>query len=59
MEPGIRLRATGLNELFGTINICISFLGCCNKVLQTQWLKTIKIYSLRVLKTINLNLNCQ
>lgn len=59
MEPGVSLRATGLNELCGTINICISFLGCCSKVLQTWWFKIIKAYSRIVLKTRDLKLKCQ
>lgn len=32
------------------LGTCIGFLGCCDKLPQTRWLKTKKMYSLLVLE---------
>ena len=42
-----------LNKIHG-----ISFLGCCNKVPETGWLKTTEIYCLTVLEARSLKSRC-
>ena len=37
---------------------CITFLGCCNKTRQTQWLKTTEIYSLLLLEVRSQKSRC-
>lgn len=41
------------------IGLCSSFQSCCNKLLQTEWLETTKIYSLTILDVKNLKSRCQ